>query len=190
MSQTWKDSARQSTHRTVLEVTKGEDGTYDIVFNEEVVGSRTPGRMARRGTLCQTGILRRRTCLNQPSTSGVWQGRCDALARKTERRHLPAPTRKNFIHTQVKECCGDGTPPTLKMRIEVRAHRACPLLFALLYACNAALLAAQEKRNQPSQGFTGYPPSVYMRPFQACASDAPCSQISFILTKYRLAAVS
>lgn len=39
MSQTWKDSARQSTHRTVLEVTKGDDGTYEIVFIGEVVGN-------------------------------------------------------------------------------------------------------------------------------------------------------
>ena len=44
MSQTRKDSARQSTHRTVLEVTKNNDGTYEIVFNEEVVGSRIPER--------------------------------------------------------------------------------------------------------------------------------------------------
>jgi hypothetical protein len=43
MSQTWKDSARQSTQRTVLEVSKNDDGTYEIVFNEEVVGSRIPG---------------------------------------------------------------------------------------------------------------------------------------------------
>lgn len=42
MSQTWKDSARQSTHRTVLELNKNDDGTYQIVFNEEVVGSRIP----------------------------------------------------------------------------------------------------------------------------------------------------
>jgi hypothetical protein len=42
MSQTWKDSARQSTHRTVLEVTKNNDGTNDIVFNKEIVGSRIP----------------------------------------------------------------------------------------------------------------------------------------------------
>jgi len=27
------------------------------------------------------------------------------------------------------------------------------------------------------QGFTGYPPSVYMHPFLACVSDAPCAQI-------------
>jgi hypothetical protein len=42
MSQTRKDSARQSTHRTVLEVAKNDEGTYEIVFNEEVVGSRIP----------------------------------------------------------------------------------------------------------------------------------------------------
>ena len=42
MSQTWKDSARQSTHRTVLEFTKNNDGTHDIVFNKEIVGSRIP----------------------------------------------------------------------------------------------------------------------------------------------------
>jgi hypothetical protein len=40
----------------------------------------------------------------------------------------------------------------------------------------AASPTAQEKTNQSSQGFTGYPPSVYMRPFLACASEAPCSQ--------------
>ena len=27
------------------------------------------------------------------------------------------------------------------------------------------------------QGFTDYPPSVYMHPFLACVSDAPCAQI-------------
>ncbi len=40
MSQARKDSARQSTHRVVLEVTKDEEGTYQIVFNGAVVGSR------------------------------------------------------------------------------------------------------------------------------------------------------
>ena len=39
MSQTRKDSERNSTHQTVLEVTKNDEGTYDIVFNEVVVGS-------------------------------------------------------------------------------------------------------------------------------------------------------
>lgn len=46
MNQNWKDSARQSTHRTALEVTKNRDGTYDIVFNEEVVGSRIGDRLS------------------------------------------------------------------------------------------------------------------------------------------------
>jgi hypothetical protein len=42
MSQTWKDSANQSPHRTVLEVTKNDDGTYEVVFNEQVVGTHIP----------------------------------------------------------------------------------------------------------------------------------------------------
>jgi len=42
MSQTWKDSARQSTHRTVLEVATNGDGTYEIIFNENVIGTRIP----------------------------------------------------------------------------------------------------------------------------------------------------
>ena len=41
MTQTWKDSG-QSTHRTVLEVTKNDDGTYRNVFNVEVIGSSIP----------------------------------------------------------------------------------------------------------------------------------------------------
>jgi len=44
MSETWKDVARQSTHRTVLEVSANGDGTFDITFNEKVVGSRIPER--------------------------------------------------------------------------------------------------------------------------------------------------
>jgi hypothetical protein len=52
----------------------------------------------------------------------------------------------------------------------------CLLLVASLCALIAAPITAQEKAEQPMQGFTGYPPSVYMRPFLACASDAPCSQ--------------
>ena len=39
MTQTWKDSERQSTHRTVLEATKNDDGTYRIVFNVVVIES-------------------------------------------------------------------------------------------------------------------------------------------------------
>jgi hypothetical protein len=44
MSETSKDAARQSTHRTVLEVATNGDGPYDIIFNEEVVGSHIPER--------------------------------------------------------------------------------------------------------------------------------------------------
>jgi hypothetical protein len=44
MGEAWKDSARQSTHRIVLEVTTNLDGTYEIIFNEKVVGSRIPER--------------------------------------------------------------------------------------------------------------------------------------------------
>ena len=42
MSKPRKDSARQSTHRIVLEVATNGDGTYEITFNEKVVGSRIP----------------------------------------------------------------------------------------------------------------------------------------------------
>ena len=42
MSETWKDSARQSTYRTVLEVATNGDGTYDIIVNEKVVSTRIP----------------------------------------------------------------------------------------------------------------------------------------------------
>ena len=53
----------------------------------------------------------------------------------------------------------------------------CLLLVASLCAVIAAPITAQEKAEQPMQGFTGYPPSVYMHPFLACVSDAPCAQI-------------
>jgi len=55
----------------------------------------------------------------------------------------------------------------------------CLLLVASLCALIAApiySIAAQEKAEQPMQGFAGYPPSVYMHPFLACVSDAPCAQ--------------
>jgi len=52
----------------------------------------------------------------------------------------------------------------------------CLLLVASLCAFITAPIPAQEKAEQPTQGFTGYPPSVYMRPFLACVSDAPCAQ--------------
>ena len=44
MTQTWKDSARQSTHRIVLKVATNNDGTYEIILNETVVGTRIPER--------------------------------------------------------------------------------------------------------------------------------------------------
>jgi len=44
MTQTRKDSARQSTHRIVLEVASNGDGTFEITFNEKVVGRRIPER--------------------------------------------------------------------------------------------------------------------------------------------------
>ncbi|HKU23855.1 MAG TPA: hypothetical protein VJQ54_00210 [Candidatus Sulfotelmatobacter sp.] len=52
----------------------------------------------------------------------------------------------------------------------------CLLLVGSLCAINAAPIAAQERAEQPIHGFTGYPPSVYMHPFLACASDGPCAQ--------------
>jgi hypothetical protein len=50
------------------------------------------------------------------------------------------------------------------------------LLVASLSGFIAAPITAQEKAEQQLQGFTGYPPSVYMHPFLACVSDAPCAQ--------------
>jgi hypothetical protein len=44
MSETWKDAQKQSTHRIVLDVAASNDGTYEIIFNEKVVGSRIPER--------------------------------------------------------------------------------------------------------------------------------------------------
>ena len=38
MGQTWKDSARKSSHQIVLEVAANIDGTYEITVNGEVVG--------------------------------------------------------------------------------------------------------------------------------------------------------
>lgn len=42
MSEIWKDAARQYTHGTVLEVAANGDDTYEIIFNQQVVGSRIP----------------------------------------------------------------------------------------------------------------------------------------------------
>jgi hypothetical protein len=44
MSETWKDSGKQSTNRLVLQVAMNDDGTYEIKLNEEVVGKRIPER--------------------------------------------------------------------------------------------------------------------------------------------------
>jgi len=56
-----------------------------------------------------------------------------------------------------------------------RMRRGCCLLFIALL-CGLTSIAAQEKVEQPVLGFTGYPPSVYMHPFLACVSDAPCAK--------------
>jgi hypothetical protein len=42
MTQTWKDAQKQSTHRIVLEVSANGDGTFEITFNEKVVGRCIP----------------------------------------------------------------------------------------------------------------------------------------------------
>ena len=52
----------------------------------------------------------------------------------------------------------------------------CLLLVASLCVFTTAPIPAQEKAEQPAQGFTLYPPSVYMRPFLACVPEAPCAQ--------------
>ena len=52
----------------------------------------------------------------------------------------------------------------------------CLLLVGSLCAFMTAPIAAQERAEQPMQGFTGYPPMVYTHPFLACASDGPCAQ--------------
>lgn len=44
MSQTWKDSARKSTHQIVVEVAVNDDGTYEIKLNAEVIGKSVPER--------------------------------------------------------------------------------------------------------------------------------------------------
>jgi GrpB-like predicted nucleotidyltransferase (UPF0157 family) len=57
MSQTSKDSARNSTQRIVLEVATNDDGTYEITVNAEVVETYFR-KMARRRALRKTRILR------------------------------------------------------------------------------------------------------------------------------------
>jgi hypothetical protein len=43
----------------------------------------------------------------------------------------------------------------------------------LLCFIGAARLTAQD---HPQQGVTGYPPSIYMKFFEACSSDKPCTR--------------
>src|SRR5271169_5950994 len=57
-----------------------------------------------------------------------------------------------------------------------RMRVGCCVILASFCALIAAPIAAQEKAEEPMRGFTGYPPSVYMHFFFACASDAPCAQ--------------
>lgn len=60
-----------------------------------------------------------------------------------------------------------------KMCYLLRMRNGCCLLFvASLCTFITAPIVAQERAEQP---ITGYPPSVYMRPFLACVSDAPCA---------------
>jgi hypothetical protein len=58
MSQTRKDSARQSTYRIVLEVATNGDGTFEITFNEKVVGSRIPERWLDDELCAKRGFCR------------------------------------------------------------------------------------------------------------------------------------
>jgi hypothetical protein len=59
-------------------------------------------------------------------------------------------------------------------RPRVSRHKKYRLAsYILLCLINAARLVAQD---HPQQGFTAYPPSVYMQFFQACSSDKPCTR--------------
>jgi hypothetical protein len=55
-----------------------------------------------------------------------------------------------------------------------RAYRV--FLMASLCAFVTTPITAQENAGLSIQGFTGYPPGVYLRSFLACVSDAPCVQ--------------
>lgn len=44
MGRTYKDSRGKRTRTIVLEVLKNDDGTYEIWFNQALVGSRVPER--------------------------------------------------------------------------------------------------------------------------------------------------
>ena len=78
MTQTWKDSERQSTHRTVLEATKNDDGTYQIVFNVVVIGSSIPEEWLEE-ELCANGDSAEKNLFRSNITSGVWTSSCNPL---------------------------------------------------------------------------------------------------------------
>lgn len=56
MSQTRKDIAQQSTHRTVLEVKRNNDGTFEITVNAEVVETRVPERWLEEELCAKRGF--------------------------------------------------------------------------------------------------------------------------------------
>lgn len=56
MSQTRKDIAQQSTHRTVLEVKRNNDGTFEITVNAEVVETRAPERWLEEELCAKRGF--------------------------------------------------------------------------------------------------------------------------------------
>ena len=85
-------------------------------------------------------------------------------------RTLSIPFGEQAISTDTG--CGDYYPRQMRVSRLIVGR----VVVALLCACTSAPLASQQKDNQPTQGFTGYPPSVYMRPFLACANNAPCTQ--------------
>ena len=55
-------------------------------------------------------------------------------------------------------------------------HKAYWRSVVFLCLINGALLTAQEATGAHPQQNTGYPPSVYLRPFFPCSSDAPCTR--------------
>ena len=70
MGQTWKDSTRKATHRTVLEVAANADGTYEIIVNGEVVEAHLR-EMARRRSFAQNEDSAERSLSISAPTSGA-----------------------------------------------------------------------------------------------------------------------
>jgi hypothetical protein len=71
MSQTRKDSARQFRHRIVLEVATNGDDTYEITFNDKVVGSRIPERWLDDELCAKRGF-----CGEEPASIKRQLGEC------------------------------------------------------------------------------------------------------------------